>query len=70
MKEFLFGWWVQALFPVLEGMLEDLDQQQRLLEDQDKSEQFVRCTTQESSDYSCLHLVRATMVPPWCVYNV
>lgn len=33
----------QVLKPVLEGMLEDLEQQQRLLEDQDKSEQFLRC---------------------------
>lgn len=32
----------QVLKPVIEGMLEDLEQQQRLLEEQDKSEQLLR----------------------------
>lgn len=33
----------QVLKPVIEGMLEDLEQQQRLLEEQDNSEQLLRC---------------------------
>lgn len=33
------------LKPVLEGMLEDLEQQQHILEEQDKSEQILRCAS-------------------------
>ncbi|BDA48022.1 hypothetical protein COCOBI_11-2790 [Coccomyxa sp. Obi] len=37
---------INVLKPVIEGMLEDLEQQQRLLEEQDKSEQLLRSELQ------------------------